>query len=116
MSKFWIDFIRQRDVMRANFACDFHPARPRFTKKPHTAGCRDVLAMNVMVAKFREEDVTRDDRLPRRRGPARQAEQRAPITFVDDAIADEIVILAVIEQRYADHSRILDRAPHEFVI
>ena len=53
-----------------------------------------------MVGEFREEDAPRS--LLRGAGPARQAQQRAPNSFVDDAVADEVVILAVIEQRYAD--------------
>ena len=40
--------------MRANFAADLHAARSRFTNESHTASRADVLAMNVMIAKFCE--------------------------------------------------------------
>ena len=108
--------IGQGDVMRANFAADLHPARPRLAQEPHAPGRADVLAMNPMVAKFREQNVARDDRFLARRGPAGQTEQGAPVAFVHDAVADEIVVLAVIEHRQADHARVLDRATHQFVI
>ena len=82
--------------MRTNLAADFHAARARFTKQPHTACGRDVLAMNVMIAKFREQNVPRDNDFLAGSGPAGQPEKRAPIAFVHHAIAHEIVILAVI--------------------
>ena len=42
--------VRQRDVMRTNFAADLHSARSRFANQPNTAGGTDMLAMNVMIA------------------------------------------------------------------
>jgi hypothetical protein len=33
-----------------------------------------------------------------------------------DSVADQIVVLTMVEHWHADHPRILDRAPHEFVI
>src|SRR5947207_14931234 len=102
--------------MRANLAAYFYSARPRFAKQPHTASCSEVLAMNRMIAKFREQNIAHYDRLFARRGPARQTEQRAPITLIHDAVADEIVILTVIQHRYLHHACILDRAPHQLVI
>ncbi len=33
-----------------------------------------------------------------------------------EATADQIVVLAMIEHRHADHPRVLDRTAHEFVI
>ena len=47
---------------------------------------------------------------------AGQAEHRAPITLVHDAVAHEAVILAVVEHGQAEHPRVLDRPAHEFVI
>ncbi len=108
--------IRQRDVMRTNFAADFHSARPRFAQEPHAAGRADVLAMNRMIAQLREQNVARDDGFLARRRPAGQPEQRAPVAFVHHAVADEIVVLAMIEHRQADHARVLHRAPHQLVI
>ncbi len=40
--------------MRANFAADFHAARPCLTQQTYAAYSRDMLAMNMMIAKFRE--------------------------------------------------------------
>ena len=57
--------------MRANFAADFYAPRMRFTKESHTASRREVLAMNVMIAKFREQNVAHDHRFFAGRGPAR---------------------------------------------
>ena len=75
-----------------------------------------MLAMDVMIAKFGQQNIAHHDRFFARRRPARQPEQRAPVAFVHHAVADEIVILAMIEHRHADHARIFDRAPHQLVI
>src|SRR5215218_779678 len=42
--------VGQCDVMRANFAANFYPARSRFAKQSHTSGCSEMLAMNRMIA------------------------------------------------------------------
>ena len=72
--------------------------------------------MNAMIAKLGEQDIARHDRFLARRRPARQPEQRAPVAFMHDAVADEVVILAMIEHRHADHARVFHRAPHQLVI
>src|SRR6266480_4568703 len=102
--------------MRANLAAYFYSARPRFAKQPHTASCSEVLAMNRMIAKFREQNVAHYDRLFARRGPARQSEQRAPVALVRNSVTDQIVILTMIEHRQTHHAGILNRAPHHLVI
>ncbi len=53
--------------------------------------------MNVMIAQLREQNVARDDRFLAGRWPAGQAEQSAPVAFVHHAVADEIVVLTMIE-------------------
>ena len=108
--------IGQRDVMRADFAANLDPARLRFAQNPDAASGADMLAMNVMIAEFRQEDVAHDDRLLARARPARQAEKRAPIAFVHHPVTDEIVILAVIENREAHHAGVFDGAAHQLVI
>ena len=72
--------------------------------------------MDVMIAKFREQNIAHHDHFLARRRPARQSEQRAPVAFVDHAVADEIVILAMIEHRQADHARVFDGATHQLMI
>ena len=57
--------------MRANFAADFDAARSSFTKQPHASGCADVLAMNRMIAEFREQNVAHDNRFFADGRPAR---------------------------------------------
>ena len=86
--------------MRTNFAADLHAPRPRFTKQPHTACSRDVLAMNVMIAQFGEQNVPHHYHFFAGRGPAGQAKQRAPITLMHHAVADQIVILTMVEHRH----------------
>ena len=102
--------------MRTNFAADFYTTRSRFAQQAHAPAAADVLAMNVMIAKFGEENVAHHDRFLAGRGPARQPEQCAPVTFVHHSAADEIVILAMIEHRHAHHARVLRRASHQLVI
>jgi hypothetical protein len=45
-------------------------------------------AMNLMIAKFREQNIAHDNDFLTRRRPARQSEQRAPITLIYDPAAD----------------------------
>ena len=86
--------------MRTNFAADFHAPRSRFANQPHTARRADVLAMNVMIAKFGQQNIAHHDRFLARRRPAGQAQQRAPVALVHHPVADQIVILAMIEHRH----------------
>src|SRR6186713_2783387 len=102
--------------MRANFAADFHPPRARLAQKSHASSGADVLAMNGMIAELGEQNVAGDDHFFAGRRPSRQTEQSAPVAFVNDAVADEIVILTMIEHRDVDHARVLDGAAHELVI
>src|SRR5207253_9366766 len=102
--------------MRANLATYFYAARPRFAHQSHTSGCSEVLAMNRMIAKFREQNVAHYYRFFAGRGPARQPEERAPVAFVHDAIADQIVVLTMIEHGQINHTRVFDRASHHLVI
>src|SRR5204862_2512078 len=104
------------DVMRADFAANFHAARPSFTKQPYTACSRDVLAMNVMIAKFRQQNIPHHYRFFAGWRPAGQPKQRAPLTLMYHSVADQTVILTMIEYRHANHAGIFDGAPHEFVI
>ena len=75
-----------------------------------------MLAMNLVAAKVREQNVAHHDCFLARGRPARQTEQRAPITLMHDAVADEIVILAVIKDWHAYHTRVLNCAPHQLVV
>ena len=64
--------IGERDVVRANLATDLHSARPRFAQKPHAPGGADVLAMDVVVAELREQNIPHHDRFLAGARPARQ--------------------------------------------
>src|SRR5882724_7385904 len=102
--------------MRTNFAADLHAARARFAQQPHASGRAEVLAMDVMIATIGEEDVPHHDYFFTNSRPAGQPQERAPVTLMHDAVADEVVILAMVEHRHADHPRIFDGAPHELVV
>jgi hypothetical protein len=71
-----------------------------------------VLAVNLVVAKFCKEDIAQNDCFLARAWPTGQPRERAPITFVNYARPDEIVILAVIKNRKPDHSRVFHRTAH----
>ena len=105
-------FVRQRDVMRADFAAEFDAAVARFAEKPHAAPGAEVLAMDRRVAEFREERIALDDDFLAGRRPARQPEHRAPVALVHHAFADEMVVLAMVHDDQPKHARILQRAPH----
>ena len=102
--------------MRAHFAADFYAARSRFTNQSHTSSCSDVLAMNVMIAKFRKQNVAHHHHFLACGGPTGQPKQSAPVAFVHDAVADQIVILTMIEHRQANHAGVLNRPAHHLVI
>ena len=72
--------------------------------------------MNVVIAEFREQDVAHDNRFFASGRPAGQAKKRAPITFMHNSVADQIIILTMVKQRHANHARVFHSAPHEFVI
>src|ERR1700730_10096178 len=102
--------------MRANFAADLDAALPCFANQTNASRRADVLAMNLMIAKLSEQNVSHHDRFLACGRPAWQTEERAPVTFIHDTVADEIVVLAMIEHRQTNHARILDRATHQFVV
>ena len=68
--------VRQRDVMRTNFAADLDPARSCFAQEPHAPRGADVLAMNVVIASLGQQNIAGDDRFLacRQANPAAQAE------------------------------------------
>src|SRR2546421_2157848 len=68
-----------------------------------------------MIAKFREQDVAHHHCLLTGRRPAGQTKERAPMSLMDNSVADQIVILTMIEHRQVDHARILDGASHYFM-
>src|SRR5205823_9629159 len=97
-TQWWIHFViriktlnrlvGQRDVMWTNLAADLDAPPPCFAKQSHASGGGHVLAMDVMIAKLGKQDIAHDNHFLARRGPARQTEQRAPITFIHDTDAD----------------------------
>ena len=109
-------FVGESDVMRTNFATDFHASRARFADQADAPGRADVLTVNVMITKFGEQNVPHYDCFFAGRRPAGQTEQRAPITLVHDSAANQIVILAVIKDWKTNHARVLNCAPHQFVV
>ena len=99
-------------MMRADLTADLNATSLRLAQNPDAAGGTDMLAMNVMVTEFRQEDVAHDDCLLASAWPARQAKKSAPVTFVNDARSNKIVVLAVIENWQAYHAGVFDRAAH----
>src|SRR5713101_4725937 len=98
--------------MRANFSADLNAAGARFAEETHASRRADVLTMDLMIAKFREQNVAHHDRFLARGRPAGQTKQRTPIAFMNDTVADEVVILAMTEHRNSNHPRVLDGAAH----
>ncbi len=78
----------RRHVMRTNLAADLDAPPPCLAKQSHAPRGAHVLAMDVMIAKFREQNIAHHNHFLARRRPARQTEQRAPITLIHDTDAD----------------------------
>ena len=74
--------------MWTNLAADLDAPPPRFAKQSHAPSGGHVLAMNVMIAKLGKQDIAHHNHFLARRRPARQTEQRAPITLIHDTDAD----------------------------
>src|SRR5438552_870947 len=102
--------------MRTNFAPYFFTSRPRFPNQSNTFSRTEVLTMNAVIAKFREQNFAHDYGFFANRGPSGEAKKRAPITLMHNSVADQIVILTMVEQRHPNHPRIFHRAPHNLVV
>src|SRR5215471_21096218 len=55
-------FICQGDVMRTNLSTYFHPPSARLTEESDASSRAHVLAMNLMIAGFGQENIPRYDR------------------------------------------------------
>ena len=75
-----------------------------------------MLAMDGRAAESGEEDVAHDDHFLAGAGPAGQAEHGAPVALVHDALADEAVVLAMVEDGELEHAGVLEGAAHELVV
>src|SRR5258706_10554902 len=68
------------------------------------------------IGKFGQKYIPRDDDVLAARRPAAQTKGGAPVTLVDDAIGDKIVVLAMVENRQVEHLGILNRTSHQLVV
>ena len=103
-------------MVRTGFAGNRHPALSGRSQQFNAPGGAYMLTVNFRSGRLRQQDVSRDDHLLARSGPAAQAQHRAPVTFMHHAVADERVILAMIHDRQIEHPGILQRATHELMI
>ena len=99
--------------MRRDFAGDAHAARLARAHGAQRLARAHVRDVHVCAGQLRERDVALDhDRLGFAGYPA-QAELRGDVAFVRDAVALERRILAVVDDRHAEHARVFERAPHQ---
>src|SRR5262245_25276034 len=103
-------------MMWANLSAHFYPARLSFAQNADASARTDVLTVDVVVAEFGEENIAQNDCFLTRAWPTGEPKERAPVTFMNDAGSDEIVILAVIKNRKPYHSRIFHGTTHQLVI
>ena len=71
--------------------------------------------MNARAGQLRQKNVARNNQFLPRRGPTAQAENRAPVTFVNDAVGDEGIILAMIHDREIEHAGVFHGAAHQLL-
>src|SRR6478736_4075133 len=109
-------FIRQRDVMWANFARNLHSSRLRLPEQAHTAAGADMLAMNRRIAELGKQDIPRDNDFLTDPRPPRQTEPEAPLSLMHYPVANERVVLAMVKDGDSKHPGIFDRATHDLVI
>ena len=108
--------VGEDEMMGAGFAGNGNAAGFGFAQKADAAGGAHVLAMDFGAGEFGQENVAGDNGFFADGRPAAQAESRAPVAFVHDAIGNERIILAVIENREIEHAGVFEGAAHEFVI
>ena len=108
--------VRQREMMGTGLAGNWHAPLFGGTQQLHTAGGAEMLAMDPGPGEFGHQDVPGDDHLLAGRGPAAQAQGRAPVAFVHDAIRDQRVILAMIHDRQLEHPGIFTGPAHQLVV
>src|SRR5688500_5756823 len=102
-------------MMGAGFAGNRDAAGFGFAEETHAACGTEVLAMDAGAGEFSEENVARDDGFFAGGGPAAEAKDSAVVAFVDDAVTDERVVLAVIENGEVEHAGVFASAAHDFV-
>lgn len=108
--------IRERDVVRADFAGDFDAPGTGLSDEAHTAAGADVLAVDGRIAEFGQHDVAGDNHLLAGAWPAGQAEAKTPLALVHDSVADDRVVLAMVHDGEAEHAGVFHRAAHDFVV
>ena len=72
--------------------------------------------MHVGSRQLRQQNVAGHHQFLGDRRPAMQPESVAPKTLVHDSIRGQRVILAMIENREVEHSGVLERPSHQFMI
>lgn len=74
-----------------------------------------MLAVDVGAGDFGEKNIAGDNGFFAGGGPTTKAEDSAVVAFVNHAVADERIILAMIEDREIKHAGVFEGAAHEFV-
>ena len=105
--------VGEREMMRRDLACDVHAALlagAHGAQRLPRAHVRDV---DVAAGQLGERDVALDHQRLGDAGNPAQAERRRVIALVRDAVALERRVLAVIDDRHAEHAGVLERPPHQ---
>ena len=110
------EFVSQRDMMRAKFAGHRDTASSGVPEQPDAAARTEMLAMDPGVAEFGQENISHDHYFLSRSRPAVQAKHAAPIPLVHDTASHHVVVLAMVHDGKIEHSRVLDRPAHHFMV
>lgn len=105
--------IGEGEVMGAGFAGDGDAFGAGVAEEIDALAGADVLAVDGGAGEAGEEDVAGDDGVFADGGPTAQAEDSAPVAFVDDAFIDQAVVLAMIEDGEVEHAGVFHGAAHD---
>ena len=108
--------VRERKMMRAGFARDGYSALFGGAQQLDATRRAEMLAMHARAGQFGQQNVPGDDHFLARRRPTAQAQRHAPIAFVNHAIGNQRVILAMVHDWEIEHPRVFERAPHQVVV
>ena len=72
--------------------------------------------MHPGSGQFGELNVPRDDHLLARRWPTPQTQRRAPVSFMNHAVAHQGIVLAMIHHRQIKHPGIFQSPSHQLIV
>ena len=105
--------VGEREMVRRDLARDVHAALLAGAHGAQRLARAHVRDVDMAAGQLRQRDVALDHQRFGHAGNPAQAERRGVVALVRDAIALERRVLAVVDDRHAEHAGVLERAAHQ---